>query len=168
MNLYDITIPLFQKQLKAIDNCLGKAQAYADQRKFDVNNLMVTRLAPDQFTFAKQVQTACDVAKFAAAKLTGREAPSHPDTEKTIDELRARIKTVQDYLETFKREDFANAAEARCGHTWMGGKSIRGTAYVHEYVIPNFYFHAAHAYALLRHNGVQLGKFDYLVSLPME
>jgi len=166
MNLYDATVPVFTKLLSGVDKWLDKAAASADARKFDVELLASARLAPNQYSLTRQLQAACDQVKFTCAKLTGTEPPSHPDTEKTIAELRARIATVVAYMATFKREDFVGAEERACGHAWMGGKTMRGGDYLDHFALPNFYFHLATAYAILRHNGVELGKQDYIVDLP--
>jgi hypothetical protein len=166
MNLYDATIPVFTKFLRQVDGWLDKAVAYAEQRKFDPEILLAARLAPDQFPLLRQLQAACDQAKFTAAKLTGKEPPSHPDTETTIPQLRARLATVIEYLATFKREDFEGAEERACSHTWMQGKVMRGGDYLDHMALPNLHFHLTTAYAILRHNGVPLGKSDYLGSLP--
>jgi len=166
MSLHDATVPIFTKLLSNIDKWLDKAAALADAKKFDVNTLATARLAPDQYPFVRQIQAACDQAKFTAAKLTGKEAPSHPDTEKTIAEIRDRIHTVVAYLATFKREDFNGAEERPCSHTWMGGKTLRGVDYLNHFALPNFYFHLTTAYDILRHNGVDVGKMDYIVDLP--
>jgi hypothetical protein len=168
MNLYEATIPVFTKLLGGIEKWLDKAIAHADQKKFDPEILVNARLAPDQYPLVRQIQAACDQAKFAAAKLTGKEPPSHPDTEKTLPEIRARIRTVLDYLKTFKPEDFAGAEERACSHTWMQGKAMRGGDYLDHLVLPNFHFHMTTAYAILRHNGVDLGKMDYLIDLPFK
>jgi hypothetical protein len=166
MNLYDATVPVFTKLLKNVDKWLDKAAAHADAKKFDPEILMSSRLAPDQYPFIRQIQSACDQAKYTVAKMTGKEAPSHPDTEKTIAELRQRIRTVVDYLGTFKREDFAGSEDRPCSHTWMGGKQLRGGDYLDHLALPNFHFHMTIAYSILRHNGVELVKNDYLVDLP--
>ena len=166
MNLYDATVPIFTKLLSNVDKWLDKAAAHADARKFDVDVLASARLAPDQYAFARQIQSACDQAKFTVAKLTGKEPPAHPDTEKTIAELRQRVRAVVDYLATFKREDFEGAEERSCSHSWMGGKSLRGDDYLAHLGLPNFHFHLTTAYDILRHNGVPIGKMDYLVDLP--
>ncbi len=166
MNLYDVTIPIFQKFLTGIDNAIDKAAAYAAERKFDKDILVTARLAPDAYSFARQVQSACDMSKWGASKVTGKDAPSIPDDEKTLDELKARIKTAKNYLETFTREDFANCEDRPCTHTWMGGKSIKASDYLAHFLMPNFFFHVTTAYQILRHNGVPLGKFDYIVTLP--
>src|SRR5262245_25194436 len=130
MNLYDATVPIFTKLLNSVDRWLDKSAAYADGKKFDVDVLMNSRLAPDQYPFVKQIQSACDQAKFAVAKMTGKEPPVHPDTEKTLGEIRQRIRTTVDYLATFKREDFTNCEDRACTHTWMGGKSLRAGDYL--------------------------------------
>jgi hypothetical protein len=125
MNLYDATVPVFTKFLGGIEKWLDKAVAYADQKKFDPETLMQARLAPDQYPFLRQVQSACDQAKYCVAKLTGKEPPSHPDTEKTIAEIRARVRTVLDYLKTFKPEDFKGAEDRLVKHSWMPA-SLKG------------------------------------------
>ena len=168
MSLYDATVPVFTKLLSGVDKWLDKATALATAKKFDVETLLTARLAPDQYPFVRQIQAACDQAKFTVAKLTGKAPPSHPDTEKTVAELRQRIQTVVAYLATFKREDFAGAEERPCGHSWMGGKVMRGGDYLDHFALPNFHFHLTTAYAILRHNGVEVGKTDYIVDLPFQ
>jgi hypothetical protein len=167
MNLYDATVPIFTKHLRAIDKWLDKAVAFADQKKFDPEILLQARLAPDQYPFLRQVQSACDQAKWACAKMCGKDGPSHPDTEKTIAELRARLRTVIDYLATFKKEDFNGAEERLVRHTYFPeGKHVRGGDYLDHLALPNFHFHVSTAYAILRHNGVELGKGDYVTEIP--
>ena len=168
MNLYDATIPVFSKFLRNVQRWLDKATAHAQARKFDPELFLQARLSLDQFAFLRQVQSICDTAKYAAAKLTGKEPPSHPDTEKTLDDLRARIRTVLGYLETFKREDFVGSEERSCTHSWMQGKAMRGGDYLEHYVLPNFHFHLTTAYSILRQNGVDIGKLDYLGHLPFK
>jgi hypothetical protein len=167
MNLYDATVPVFTKFLGGIEKWLDKAVAYADQKKFDPETLMHARLAPDQYPFLRQVQAACDQAKYCVAKLTGKEPPSHPDTEKTIAEIRARIRTVLDYLKTFKPEDFKGAEDRLVKHSWMPA-SLKGGDYLDHFLLPNFHFHLTTAYQILRHNGVEVGKMDYMISLPFQ
>jgi hypothetical protein len=166
MNLYDATVPVFTKLLANVEKWLDKAAAHADAKKFDVDGLANARLAPDQYPFLRQLQAACDQAKFTVAKLTGKEPPSHPDTEKTMAEIRQRIRTVVGYLGTFQREDFHGAEERPCSHSWMGGKSLSGADYLHHFALANFHFHMTTAYDILRHNGVDVGKSDYIVDLP--
>ncbi len=168
MNLYDATVPQFTLMLRNVERWLDKAVAHAEQKKFDPETLLLARLAPDQFPLLKQIQAACDTAKFAAAKLTGKEPPSHPDIETNLAEIRQRIHTCVAYLETFTRGDFEGAEERRCSHTWMQGKSMRGGDYLDYYVLPNFHFHAVTAYAILRHNGVDVGKRDFIGQIPLQ
>jgi uncharacterized protein len=167
MQLYDLTVPQLVKMLKNVDNWLATAIAHADRKKFDINNLIKSRLAPDQFAFDKQVQIACDNAKFIVGRLAGKEWPSHPDTETTFDQLRSRIASVVTYVETFKPEDFAGAEERKISLPWMDGKWMRGDEYVAQFALPNFYFHVTHVYSILRHNGVELGKRDFIGGVPM-
>ena len=168
MNLYESTVPVFVKYLHGVERWLDKAVAHATQKKFDPNVFMQMRLAPDQFPFVRQVQSACDCAKWVASKLSGQQAPSHPDTETTIAELRTRLKTAIDYLETVESKHFEGAEDRLCQHSWMQGKSLRGVDYVKEFGWPNFFFHVTSAYQILRHNGVELGKMDYLGKLSLQ
>jgi hypothetical protein len=109
----------------------------------------------------------CDVAKLAAARLTGKEAPVHEDTEKTIDELHARIRAVIAYLDTFTARDFEGAATRVISLPRWEGRVMSGADYFLEHGVPNFYFHLSHCYAILRHSGVNLGKRDYLGALTL-
>ena len=168
MNLYDATVPVFTKYLENVGRWLDKAEAHAAQKKFDPNTLLTARLAPDQFALARQIQIACDNAKGYCARLAGKEAPSHPDTEATIPELRERLKKTIDYLATFTPEDFAGAEERRITQPRWDGKTLRGGDYLDHYALPNIHFHLTTTYAILRHNGVDLGKRDYLGALPYE
>jgi hypothetical protein len=167
MNLYDATVPIFIKQLGNVGKWLDKAAAVAGAKQIDVETLATARLAPDQFAFLRQIQAACDQAKYTVALLTGKEPPDHPDTETTLTELRQRLKTVVDYLASFKPDDFAGAEERPCSHTWMRGRHLRGADYLFHYALPNFHFHLTTAYDILRHNEVPLGKSDYIVNLPL-
>jgi uncharacterized protein len=156
-----------KKMLGQLDLWLVAATDYAKSRSFEPANFIATRLAPDQLPFARQIQIACDTAKLGASRLTGKEAPSQPDTEQTIDELRARIASVIAYLNGFTAKDFDGAATRSVTQPRWEGKTMTGHDYFVEHVVPNFYFHVSHAYALLRHNGVPVGKRDYLGALTM-
>lgn len=163
MNAFDATVPVFTKFLTNLEHWLDKAVAHADSRKFKADNFLTSRLAVDQYDLLGQVQSACDQAKMAVAKLTGKAPPSHPDTEKTHDEIRARIKTVLAYLATFKPEDFTGAEERDISYTFFpAGKVMRGSDYLNLMALPNFYFHVTTAYAILRKHGVEVGKQDFL------
>jgi len=162
------TFAQYAKMLHNLSQFIEKGAAFAVEKKFDVEVLLNARLAPDQFSFTRQVQTVCDTAKFGAARLAGQEAPAHADTEKTVEELQARIRSVINYLETFTEADFAGADERRISPPRWAGKSLSGAQYLNHYLHPNFYFHVTTAYAILRHNGVGLGKMDFLGSLPFQ
>ena len=168
MSLYDETIPQFTKMLRNLDKWLDKAVAHAQAKSFDPQVLVQSRLAPDQYALVRQVQAACDAAKTAAARLTGEEPPKHPDTEQTLEEIRARIRTCITYLESKKPEQFAGADTRPVALPFIPGKLILGADYVHELSLPNFYFHLSMAYAILRHNGVDLGKTDFIGSLKLK
>jgi hypothetical protein len=165
---YELIVGQFSKTLGNLSAILDKGAAYAEVKKFDVGVLLNSRLAPDQFNLIRQVQIACDTAKFCAARLTDKvaAAPVHADNETTVAELQTRIKSVQDYLAGFKPEDFADVAERHISHPRWDGKYLTGLEFALQHATPNVFFHVTTAYAILRHNGVDLGKKDYLGSLP--
>lgn len=165
--MYFETFSEFKRILGHLDAWLEAATAYARSKSFDPNVLISARLAPDQFALVRQVQTACDTAKLAAARLSGKEAPKHADNEQTIDELRARVSSVLGYLNGFSAKDFEGAATRLVTQPRWEGKSMTGADYFIEHAIPNFFFHTVHVYAILRHNGVSLGKSDYLGKLSL-
>jgi len=162
----DDAIRLFAKTLENLEKWLDKADEHAKARSFEVDVLAQARLAPDQFDFVRQLQSACDQAKYAAAYLGGKPAPSHPDTERTFAELRERIRKCTGFLATLRPEDLAGADERKVAPPWLGGRWLRGADYLVHVAVPNFFFHVTMAYAILRHNGVPLGKMDYIGSLP--
>jgi uncharacterized protein len=168
MNLFDATIPIFTKMLRNLERWLDLSVEYAGQRKFDPEVLIQARLAPDQYALVGQVQAACDTAKYAAAKMTGKEAPSHPDTERTLAEVRARIGTCVAYLDTFTPAEFEGCEGRLVTHAFMKGKQLRAGDYLDHYVLPNFHFHLTIAYEILRHNGVPLDKHTFFGSLPFQ
>jgi hypothetical protein len=167
MSIYDFTVPQLAKMLRNVDGWLVKAAAHAEAKKFPVDQLLAARLAPDQFAFDRQIQSACDTAKFLAARLAGKDAPSHPDTETTVAQLRERVQNVIGYLGTFTAADFAGADERKIALPRWEGKWLRGDEYAIHHGIPNFYFHCTTAYAILRHNGVDVGKRDFLGAIPL-
>jgi len=166
--IHDISILQFTKMLQNLSSCLDKAAAFADAKKFDVGVLLQARLAPDQFALMRQVQIACDTAKNGVARLTGKDAPSYDDTETTIAEAKARIEKTIAFLQTVSAKDFEGAAERRVAQPRWKGKSLSGHEFAVQHMIPNFFFHATTAYAILRHNGVELGKADYLGPMPFK
>jgi hypothetical protein len=164
MSLYPIVLEM-KKLLGNMGGWLDKAEAHASAKGYDPNLLLQARLAPDMFPLVRQFQNACDNAKFAAAFSSGKEPPSHPDTELTFAEVRARLAAVIDYLGTFTARDFEGSDARSVKRPRWEGKSMSGTDYFLEQAMPNFFFHLTMAYALLRHNGVDLGKRDYIGKL---
>ncbi len=163
--MYHQSLRQMHKQLGQLERWFDAAEAHAKAKSFDVNTLLSARLAPDQFPLVRQVQSTCDTAKLAASRLSGKEAPSHPDTEATLAELRARVQSTRAYLDTISEADLAEAATRRITQARWEGQYMLGADYFLEHMVPNFYFHIAHTYALLRHNGVAIGKRDYLGEL---
>jgi hypothetical protein len=156
-----------KKQLGQIDKWLDAATAFAKTKAFDPSVFLGLRLAPDQFPFTRQVQIACDTAKLAASRLSGKDAPSQPDTEQTLDELRTRVRSVIAYLDGFSAKDFEGAASRSVTQPRWEGKTMTGADYFLEHALPNFFFHLSHVYAILRHNGVDVGKRDFLGPLSL-
>ena len=166
MNLYDLTIPQLLRTLGQVHRWLDKAQAHAEQKKFDVNVLLNARLAPDQFHLTRQLQVISDNAKGMVARLAGIQPPPFEDTEKTVEELRVRIDKTIAFVKTLTPEQFQGAAERTITLPFQPGKGLKGSDYLISFALPNFYFHATTAYAILRHNGVDVGKVDFLGTLP--
>ena len=164
--LYDITVPQFIKMLKNLNRILDIAAQFAESKKIDTEVLLNSRLAPDQFNLIRQVQIACDTAKLGVSRLTAKEAPVHEDKEKTLPEVKARIDDVIKYLTTFKPEDFNGALERKISQPRWEGKYLTGAEFVTQHVLPNIYFHITTAYSILRHNGVEIGKKNYLGEMP--
>jgi len=156
-----------KKLLHGVDGWLTKTVAFAEAKKFDANTLLQARLAPDMFSLIRQIQGVCDVAKFAAARCAGKDAPSHPDTETTIDEAKKRIASVVAYLDTFSAADFQGSEDRKVSLPRWEGKWMTANDYFIEHGQPNFFFHLSMTYAILRHNGVDLGKRDFLGALSL-
>jgi len=168
MSLYHLTVPQFEKNLQNLERWIDKAVDHAKAKSYDANTLLTARLAPDMFPLVRQIQSVCDNAKMASSRLTGKEAPAHPDTEKTIDELKTRIRSVLEYLRGFKPADFEGADKRQVSLPWMPGKVLSGADYVADFALANFFFHYTTTYAILRHNGVELGKPDFIGSIPFK
>lgn len=164
MSLF-LTIREMHKVLGQVNVWLDKAVAHATAKKFEPESMLHWRIAPDMFPLTQQLQFTCDQAKFAASRAAGKETPAHPDTEKTIADIRARIATVTTYLDTFKASDFDGAGDRMISLPRWEGKKMTALDYVVEHATPNFFFHATTAYLLLRHNGVDVGKRDFLGTL---
>jgi len=154
-----------EKSLRNMSTILNKAVAYAEQKKFDVDVLLQSRLAPDQFHFIRQIQIMCDTAKFGAARVSGKEAPTHDDHETTVAQLQARIDATITYLRTLQPRDFEGVAQRRVTTPRWNNKYMLAHDYACQHVVPNFYFHMTTAYSILRHNGVDIGKKDFLGEL---
>jgi hypothetical protein len=167
MNVYDLTVPQLIKMLKNVDRWLVAAISHAERKKYDVNNLLKFRLAPDQFSFDQQVQAVCDNARLLVARLAGKDAPAHPDLATSFEQARARLATVIAELEGYTPDDFAGAEERPISLPWMDGKWMRGDEYIAQFALANFYFHVVTAYAVLRHNGIDLGKREFIGGVPM-
>ena len=167
MSYFHAYVMQMRKMLNHLDGWIDKAVAHAKAKSFDPAVYVTARLAPDQYPFLRQVQAACDNAKFAAARLAGKDPPKHPDTEQTIDELKARIRTCIAYLDTFRAADFEGTENRQIALPFLEGKVIAAADYLRESALPNFYFHLTTAYAILRHNGVDVGKRDYIGSLTV-
>jgi hypothetical protein len=161
--MFEASVPVFAHFLNALSKVLKKAETHCETRKIDPTVFLQARLYPDMFPLTRQVQIACDFAKGASARLAGAEVPAYPDEEKSFADLQARIAKTQDFIAKFKSEQFKDAA-ARNVTLKIGGQdmSFEGAHYLHRVVLPNFYFHLTTAYGILRHNGVELGKGDFM------
>src|ERR1700739_787977 len=160
--MYYKVISQCTQTLKNLEICLDKAEQHAAANKFDLGVLLAGRLAPDMKDFIYQVQSACDYVKAGAAWLSGQTPPKHEDNEQTIDELRARIRKTVAFAESVKEAQYAGASERKVKLSWAPGKIIGGEDYLLQMTISNTFFHIAMAYAILRHNGVEVGKMDFL------
>jgi uncharacterized protein len=155
-----------KKMLLNLDAWLEKAAKYAEEKKFDKENFMQARLAPDAYPLIKQIQAASDGGKLLAARLSGKQAPVHEDNEKTFDEARARIKKAVAFIDTVTANDLEGSHKKGIPMPFLGEKKgLKGTDYMFEFSGPNFLFHVVTAYQILRHNGVVLGKIDFIGSM---
>lgn len=156
----------FAKMLRNLSTLLDKGQALAEAKKFESEVLLNARIAPDMFNLTRQVQIACDSAKLGASRLSGKDAPVNDDKEATIPELKARIESTIGFLASVKEADFNGWEERKISQPRWEGKWLTGKDYLNQHVIPNVYFHITTAYAILRHNGVDIGKKTYLGEMP--
>ncbi|MGB6452401.1 MAG: DUF1993 domain-containing protein [Steroidobacteraceae bacterium] len=163
ISLYDVSIPIFTLSLTNLSAILDKAASHAEAKKIDPKVIPQARLIVDMLPLSAQIQIACDTAKGAAARLAGVEAPKHEDTEATLAELKARVAKTMDFIKTIKPEQLkgAETREIVLQFPHMTLK-FNGINYLTNFVLPNFFFHVTMAYALLRKNGVDLGKRDFL------
>jgi len=163
ISMYQASVPVFQRTLGALDKILDKAAAYAEERKIDPAVLVGARLYPDMFPLSRQVQIATDHAKGASARLAGLPVPSFEDAERSFPELKARIAKTLAFIATVKPEQI-DGSEGRDITLKAGPRelSFKGQEYLLFFALPNFYFHATTAFGILRHNGVPIGKLDFL------
>lgn len=163
LSMYQASVPVFARMLDMLSKLLTKAEAHAAAHGMTPADLLEARLAPDMYPLTRQIQAACDAAKFGAARPAGVTPPSHPDTETSFAELQARIKAVQDFISGIGEAAFAGAETRSVAlKTGSGELSFTGQDYLLSFALPNFYFHAVTAYDILRHKGLPLVKRDYL------
>ena len=164
MSFYDATVPAFLQILGGLNGLLSKAEAHCKTRNINPDILLGARLYPDMLPLTRQVQIACDFAAKSCARLTGSEVPSTPDTEKSFEELKHRIAKTIDYVKSYKPAQFDGADTKEV--TFPAGPSntltLKGQQFLSAFAFPNFYFHAATTHGILRHNGVEIGKRDFL------
>ena len=163
LSMFHASIPVFTRQLASLAAILKKAEAHAEARKIDPSVFINARLAPDMFPLSRQLQSATDSAKGCGARLAGVEVPRYEDTESTFPELQARIAKTMAFLQGLA-PDLISGSEERPIVLKLRGKevSFSGQNYLLNFALPNFFFHAVTAYDILRHNGVEIGKQDYL------
>jgi uncharacterized protein len=164
MSFYDSAAPAFLQTLGALSDILRKAEGYATARKIAPETLLTARLYPDMLPLTRQIQIACDFAVKTCARLSGSDVPSTPDTEKTFDELQQRLATAMNYVKNAASAKFDGAENRDVTFPASPDKkmTLKGQQYLSHFALPNFYFHAATAYGILRHNGVEIGKLDFM------
>jgi hypothetical protein len=161
--MYQASAPRFANTLKNLSTILDKAQAHVDAKKLDAAALTSYRLYPDMFPMLRQVQAACDTAKGAVARLAGVEAPKHEDTEQTFADLKARIAKTIAFIQSVQPAQVDGSEEKEIVLKMRSGDvKFKGMQYLLGHALPNFYFHVTTAYNILRHNGVEVGKRDYI------
>ncbi len=170
LSMSQASLPSFEIGFSALSAILDKAEAFAAAKKIDASVLLNARLAPDMFPLVRQVQVATDLAKNGAARLAGVEPPRYEDDEKTFGELKARLAKTTAFLKTLDSKQIDAAYDHPItfplGPTNKG--QMRGDDYLNHFVLPNVYFHLAAAYAILRHNGLEIGKQDFLGAIPLK
>ncbi len=163
LSMYQASVPVFARSLNMLSKLLAKAEAHAAANGLKPEDLLEARLAPDMYALTRQIQAACDAAKFGAARPAGVTPPSHPDTETTFAELQARIKAVLDFINGIDETAFMGAESRPVAlKTGSGELSFTGQDYLISFALPNFFFHAVTAYDILRHKGLPLVKRDFL------
>jgi hypothetical protein len=161
--MYAASVPVFKQMLNSLSDVLAKAEAHATEKKIDANALLQARLFPDMFALTRQVLIAADFAKGACARLAGVEVPKYDDTEQTFADLQARIAKTLAFIDTLDAAQI-DGSEERDISTSAGpnSKNFKGLTYLLHYALPQFFFHVTTTYALLRHNGVEIGKRDFM------
>ena len=164
ISMYTMSVEAFIPSLRALSKLLDKGAQYATTKKFDTSVLVNGRLAPDMFPLVKQVQSACDFAKNSSARLCGQDPPRFEDNEQTLDELKARVARTIDYVQGLRADAFKGSEDRDIKIPLPNNNSLemKGLPYLNNWALPNFYFHVVTAYAILRHNGVDVGKRDFL------
>lgn len=166
ISMYQSSIPVFIHQLNNLSAILKKGAAFAEAKKIDGSVLINSRLAPDMFPLVRQVQITSDTVKACAARLAGIEVPSFEDNETSFEQLQERIAKTIKFLQTIKAEQIDGSEEKKISYVQHGKENnFIGLPYLLNYTLPNLYFHITTAYAILRHNGVDVGKKDYLGNL---
>lgn len=166
ISMHSASVPVFVRMLGNLTTWLEKAEAHAAAKKFEPSVYLETRLAPDMLPFTKQIQIACDAAKFCVSRLSGTEAPKFEDSETTVAQLRERIRKTVDYVQSVPAQQIDGSDDKEISVPRRDGAIVmKGEQYLKHFVLPNFFFHVTTVYALLRHNGVELGKSDYLAGL---
>lgn len=166
LSMYQASVPVFQRTLGSLSKILDKGVAFAEAKKIDPSVLLNARLAPDMFPLVRQVQMVSDTAKGAAARLAGIDVPSFPDEETTVSELQARITRTLDFLNSVHATQIDGSEERTILLKMHSGDvTFTGQSFLLFFALPNFFFHVTAAYAILRHNGVDVGKLDYLGGL---
>jgi uncharacterized protein len=163
ISMYQTLIPTAIHNLQNLSGLLKKASVHLEAKKIDESVFLTARLFPDMLPFLRQVQIACDTAKAGASRLAEIEIPSHPDTEKTFAELQERISKTITFLQTIKAEQIDGKEELKISYHQHGrDRNYVGLPYLLNYILPNIFFHITTAYAILRHNGIEIGKKDFL------
>ena len=163
ISMYETLVPTANRMLGNLSAILDKGAAFAEARKFDPSVLLNARLAPDMFTLTRQVQIACDMVKGASARLSGTDIPKYEDTETTIADLKARIAKTLAFANGIDAAKFASSEDRDIVLQLRGSeRKFKGLNYLRDFALPNMYFHITTTYAILRHNGVELGKPDFI------
>ncbi|MET0334689.1 MAG: DUF1993 domain-containing protein [Rhizobacter sp.] len=166
ITMYSASVPVFVRLLGNLSKWIDKAEAHAQAKKFDPSVYLSSRLAPDMLHFTRQVQIACDGPKFCMARLAGIEAPKHEDNEASLADLKGRIAKTIAFIQSVSEAQIVGSEARDINVPRRDGVLVmKGEDYLKHYAMPNFYFHVTTAYALLRHNGVELGKADFLAGI---